>query len=102
MSKITRREFLAAAGAAAILGPRVFAAASDVKPARIAFIGVGGRGTGLLRVMLKLKDVTVLAICDINEKHLNRALFMWENADPQYRPAREARATAQKWQSDVQ
>jgi serine/threonine protein kinase/tetratricopeptide (TPR) repeat protein len=39
---------------------------------------------------------------DLAEKHLERALFMWENADPQYKPAKEARATAQKWESAVQ
>jgi tetratricopeptide (TPR) repeat protein/tRNA A-37 threonylcarbamoyl transferase component Bud32 len=32
-------------------------------------------------------------------EHLNRALKRWENADPEYEPARRARATLAEWQS---
>ncbi|MCX8038885.1 MAG: Gfo/Idh/MocA family oxidoreductase, partial [Candidatus Sumerlaeia bacterium] len=43
---------------------------------RFGFIGVGGRGTYLLRLLLQIPDVRVTAICDINEANLNRALNM--------------------------
>ena len=42
-------------------------------PVRIGFVGVGGRGTGLLRTLLDIPGVTVPALCDINEANLARA-----------------------------
>ena len=73
--KLTRRGFLAATGAA-IAAPAVLAQEErqKEKPARIAFIGVGSRGTGLLKVLLKIPGVTVPAICDIDEAHLGRGI----------------------------
>jgi len=67
---------MAAAGAAAVMAPRARAhdAAEDVKPVRVAFIGVGNRGTGLLKVLLSMPNTQVTAICDINEDHLNRGI----------------------------
>ncbi len=43
------------------------------KPVRVGVVGVGSRGTGLLRILLSMKDVQVPALCDINVQHLNRA-----------------------------
>ncbi len=45
----------------------------DSKKLRIGFIGVGGRGTELLKVTLAFPEVDIPAICDINEDHLNKA-----------------------------
>jgi len=73
-SKLNRREFVAAAGATVLLGRAVRSAQEEARPARVAVIGVGGRGTGLLRVLLTHPGVEVPAICDINESHLNRAI----------------------------
>ena len=50
------------------------------KPVRIGFIGVGNRGTGLLQEVLRHPDVTVPAVCDIDEKALNRALDIVEKS----------------------
>ncbi|MBN1341593.1 MAG: Gfo/Idh/MocA family oxidoreductase [Phycisphaerae bacterium] len=74
-AEITRREFCASAGAAVMLGSHALAEVSQekTKPVRIGVIGVGGRGTGLLKVMLSLPGVEVPVICDINEANLNRA-----------------------------
>ncbi len=47
---------------------------SAAKPVRLAFIGVGARGSGLLKVALSLEGVEVPAVCDINEAALKRAL----------------------------
>jgi myo-inositol 2-dehydrogenase / D-chiro-inositol 1-dehydrogenase len=40
---------------------------------RVGFIGVGSRGTSLLRTTLKFPNVEVPAISDINETALSRA-----------------------------
>ena len=68
---IARREFIkvgAATAAGAMLAPAAMsrAAAEDDKPVRIGCVGVGGRGTGLLGILLKMKGVEVPAVCDIN------------------------------------
>jgi predicted dehydrogenase len=39
----------------------------------IGFIGVGGRGHGLLRTLLKVKGVAVRAVCDAEAAHCERA-----------------------------
>jgi predicted dehydrogenase len=76
---MNRRDFLQFAGASLALSP--FALGQDTaKPARIAIIGVGGRGTSLLRTMLKLPNVVIPAICDIDPSHLARACSMCEKA----------------------
>lgn len=61
-----RREWLGVAGAAVALR------ASQSK-VRVGFIGVGGRGTELLRNILVFPEVAVPAVCDINEHNLTRA-----------------------------
>ena len=69
---LTRRELLAGAGAAAL--------AEETKPVRIGMVGVGNRGTGLLRNFLDLPGVEVPAVCDINEANLSRAQAIVEKA----------------------
>src|SRR5437764_4680 len=83
-TRINRREILKGAvalgafGAAAALTPFVRGAeASDdssSKPIRMGFIGVGGRGTELLNDVLRHRDVQIPGVCDIDPKHLKRAL----------------------------
>ena len=62
--KMVRREFLAAAAAAA---------AAQTAPVRIGVVGTGGRGTSLLRTLLRMEQVAVPALCDINRDNLARA-----------------------------
>ncbi|MBN1912391.1 MAG: Gfo/Idh/MocA family oxidoreductase [Pirellulales bacterium] len=78
---LDRRSFLGTLGGTALVGPAlvspVLAATekkNEAKPTRIAFIGVGSRGTGLLKQILRIDGVEVPAICDINTAHLNTAL----------------------------
>jgi len=75
---LSRRQILAGA-AAATVAPR-FArnavAQETIGKMRFGFIGVGGRGTYLLRLILQLPEVKVTAICDINEGNLKRAIKM--------------------------
>lgn len=73
--QITRRGWLALAPAA--LSPRARAAGERVK---IAFIGVGSRGRGLLRVLLSFPEVDVPAICEMDPKNLAAALDLVEKA----------------------
>jgi hypothetical protein len=88
---ITRRQFVAmgAAGAAQLAVSQDRAAAliptmADVpyerKDPRIAFIGVGGRGTALLKNVLAA-DGNVVAICDIDGEHAKHAQKMITDAN---------------------
>ena len=62
----TRREWLALAAVSA-------AAQSSGENIRIGFIGVGSRGTGLLKNLLTRADADVPAVCDIDPKSVKRA-----------------------------
>lgn len=70
------------AGGAAAMALASIARADEVsaKPVRMGFIGVGARGAVLLAQVLQHADVEVPAVCDIDEKNLNRALDMVERA----------------------
>lgn len=73
-----RRDFLKQTASAAVMASTagvVFGAEND-KVIRVGFIGVGGRGTGLLDCTLALAHVTVPAICDIDRSCANRAAQM--------------------------
>lgn len=69
----TRRSFLqvpaAAVGSAALLS-----AQSPNDSVRVAFIGVGNRGSYLLKHMLKVPGIKIVAICDINAETLKTAV----------------------------
>jgi len=77
--QISRRGFLAAAGAAAVAAPGALEQEPGAKPLRVGIIGVGGRGTHWLRLILGA-GAEVPAICDIHEGHLNRAIGIVEKA----------------------
>lgn len=77
-----RRSFIklstAAVGGAAFGGMAVPQGAraeknQDVKPLKLGFIGVGGRGSHHLDVSLGIAGVEVPAVCDINATRLHRA-----------------------------
>jgi predicted dehydrogenase len=68
-SHFQRREFLKLAGAAGI-APSLMGAG---KPVRMGLVGVGNRGTGLVKILLDVPGVEIPAICDINEEHLQNA-----------------------------
>lgn len=70
-----RREFVGTAAAAA-----TGAVSASEKPVRIAMIGVGTRGTSLLRPLLDLPGVEVTAICDIDDSAAARARQLTEAA----------------------
>lgn len=71
----SRRQFLKSA-APLILPAAVLGRAGAVAPnskIRLVCIGVGGQGTSNLRAFLTDERVQVVALCDVDEKHLERA-----------------------------
>jgi predicted dehydrogenase len=79
----TRRRFLQATGAAATTGlasrlvPPALASQPEI---RIAFIGVGGRGSRNLKTISEDPAVKVTALCDVNQRHLDTAVQQFPNA----------------------
>ena len=80
MSEFTRRGMMKmAVGAGVALAmsraSAALAQAGDAngKKVRVGFIGVGDRGTGLLRVLVQLPGVEVPAVCDIVSERTKRA-----------------------------
>jgi predicted dehydrogenase len=82
---INRRRFLgcsAAAGIALTQGALAEAAAIDAEahPVRLALIGIGNRGTALLRSVLELPGAPIVAVCDSDRKHRSRGEGIVEKA----------------------
>jgi len=81
-SKLNRRQFVksgTAAGVALAMVPNILKGKDDRK-VRLGFIGVGGQGTGLLKMCLTMDDVQVPAICDIDKEALLRAQTLVEES----------------------
>ena len=81
----SRREFMKKAATAAMAMPLLFTNDASAKNApgtklRHAAIGVGGMGWGDLKQFEKHANVEIVAICDIDEKHLKRASELCPNA----------------------
>lgn len=94
MSKkgITRREFLAGAGAAGgmlVLGDGLASARVATAPSdriRVALAGLGRQGRTLLDAFMQTPGVEVAAVCDVDEAALNRARAAVEAAGAKRRP----------------
>ncbi|HID06261.1 MAG TPA: Gfo/Idh/MocA family oxidoreductase [Armatimonadetes bacterium] len=91
MRKLSRREFIAksvggvfgAFAIPAIVPSHALGKSGRTPPSEIsvrAVIGVGGRGTSLLRSLLQREDVRVVAVCDVDRNHLARALKVAKDA----------------------
>ena len=72
MSRINRRHFFFGAAAAAAMQSRAGAQGANEK-VRAGFIGVGGRGSTLLRHTLVEPNVEIAAICDLKPDRLDKA-----------------------------
>jgi len=83
-SEINRRDFIkTTSGAGLYLATGlagVGAACSSERPVRIGFVGVGGRGTGMLKVALSMEGVEIAAVCDIIPERVERAQRLVEQA----------------------
>ena len=80
-AKLSRRQFLkssAAAGAAiacpAIVPSSVLGAGAPSNRITLGCIGLGGQGTGNMKAFNGKPDCEVLAVCDADVKHMERAL----------------------------
>jgi predicted dehydrogenase len=79
---LNRRRFLgcsAAAGLALSQG-RMAEGGEGSSPVRLGLVGLGTRGTSLLRTLLELPAAQVLAVCDTEPKHRVRAQGIVEKA----------------------
>ena len=82
MSDAYRRRDVLKLGSLAGMSAAAGAAAEDqdAKPMRIGLVGVGGRGSGHLRNLLRMDGVSIPAVCDINEERTDRAQARVEEA----------------------
>jgi len=82
--KLNRRRFIKRSAAAAgslltwpyLVRGSISADRSSILPGSritMGFIGVGNMGTGHLRYMVNYPDVQVVAVCDVNKNHRDRA-----------------------------
>src|ERR1700691_144835 len=72
--RLNRRRFLGCSAAASLAlsqGNLADAASieGEVAPVRLGVIGIGNRGTTLLRSAIELKGTSIVAICDTEPKH---------------------------------
>lgn len=76
----SRRDFIkvaaiAGAGFSILPSPSVFSGSQDSK-LRLGFIGVGLRGQSHLELALRRDDVEVIALCDIQQRMMDKALAL--------------------------
>ncbi len=82
---LNRRRFLGCSAAASLAlsqGNLAEAAAieTEASPVRMGLIGVGNRGTALLRSLLELPGTPIVAVCDLEPKHRQRGQGIVEKA----------------------
>jgi predicted dehydrogenase len=83
--RLNRRRFIGCSAAASLaLGQGSLAEAvlvdGQVSPVRLGVIGLGNRGTALLRGLLELPGTPIVAVCDAEAKHRLRAQGIVEKA----------------------
>jgi len=82
VTSMDRRNFVHTTGAAvgaAALAPAILSGRGDQR-VRLGIVGVGGRGTSLLELILRRADTDVTAISDIDPAALARAVDLVEQA----------------------
>jgi myo-inositol 2-dehydrogenase/D-chiro-inositol 1-dehydrogenase len=79
--RLNRRRFLGCSAAAGwALSQGIVEANAPSPPARLGVIGLGTRGTALLRALLEIENAEVVALCDTESKHRLRAAGIVEKA----------------------
>ncbi len=100
-SKLTRRKFLALTGVATalplLMPSGIFGAEAPSKRINLGLVGCGNMGTGNTQAFLKEKGCQVVAACDVDKKHLKKAVDLvnrhYDNQDCQaYHDYRELMA----------
>lgn len=77
VSGVNRRIFIGGLGVAAGIkaaGRSAVATPGPSEQINLAMIGVGGHGFGRLKEFLKHKDVRIATICDLDQRHVDRAI----------------------------
>ena len=85
MNPINRRHFLLKTGASALgltLLPSLISRAAPSDKLRVAHIGVGGMGNNHMKWFAALPDVDIVALCDVDENHLNSTLKTLQGLKP--------------------
>jgi predicted dehydrogenase len=82
---LNRRRFLSCSAAASLAISQGTLADStsrgaDTTPVRLGFIGIGNRGTALLRAAIELPGTPVVSVCDPEPKHRQRGQGIVEKA----------------------
>jgi predicted dehydrogenase len=75
-----RRDFVKVSAASGLSAISRVARAAD--PVRTAMIGTGGRGTGVLQVILQQPDVKVTALCDLKPERVDKAASLASRDNP--------------------
>ena len=79
--RLNRRRFLGCSAAAGwALSQGIVEGSGATAPVRLGVIGLGNRGTGLLRALLELEGAEVAAVCDAEGRHRLRASGIVEKA----------------------
>ena len=81
-----RRDFLRLSGAAALglsIHPSFARKVAPSDKLRIAIVGVGGMGNNHLKWFAGLPEVDVVALCDVDENHLNTSLQTLKGLRPE-------------------
>jgi predicted dehydrogenase len=74
----TRRQFLVTSALTAAAGSLARGGGNPSDRVRIGMIGLGGMGMSRLQEFLKLPDVEVAAVCDVDREHRDRAVQVAE------------------------
>jgi predicted dehydrogenase len=77
---LNRRRFLGCSAAAGLALAQGAAAGSAGAPVDVGLVGLGNRGTTLLRAALASGRARVVAVCDAEPRHVGRALGILEKA----------------------
>lgn len=86
--RLNRRHFLGASAAAG-LALSHGAAADDLRPVRVGLVGLGNRGTTLLRSTLELPGIEIAAVADPDARALRRAAGICQRAGREAPPTFE-------------
>src|SRR5260370_29779754 len=85
-SDVSRRAFVGSMGVGlTALSRPALAAKGPNDQVVMGMIGVGNQGTGRLREFLRQPDVRIGAICDVDKRHLDRAIALVEQ-EKGYKP----------------
>ena len=85
MNTINRRHFLLKTGASALgltLLPGLISRAAPSDKLRVAHVGLGGMGNQHMKWFAGLPDVDIVALCDVDENHLNSTFKSLQGLKP--------------------